>query len=288
MPICGFVRKFEIEPHPKYSGCLRVSVRYSGNTPEIFLELVKEAFPRVDISLEQSKKERFLIYGDREYLIVHEASPNFIKSLRKLLETFERCMTIEDDLDESHTLSPHMVVNDDEALVRSSIGNSVYIAKYLYNVSESEDAFKRIGSRVIKFVKRHPRYRRATAVAFAPSSDPSKTRSLPRSLANIVAKRFGKLLVSPIRRTAIPPQKNYEEAESDKSRAQVQHGTIRINQDVRGANIIVVDDLYESGATMEEVARVMRAEGVDEVLGLAITKNAKFTQGMNLRSWPWG
>ena len=288
MPICGFVRKFEIEPHPKYSGCLRVSVRYSGNTPEIFLELVKEAFPRVDISLEQSKKERFLIYGDREYLIVHEASPNFIKSLRKLLETFERCMTIEDDLDESHTLSPHMVVNDDEALVRSSIGNLVYKAKYSYNISESEDAAQQISSKIIRFVERHPRYRRSTAIGHAPSSNPSRTRTLPRTIASIVAKHFRKPLISPIRQTAIPPQKNYGEADSDKSRAEVQHGTIRINQDVRGANIVVVDDLYESGSTMEEVARVMRAEGADEVLGLAITKNAKFTQGMDLRSWPWG
>ena len=288
MPVCGFVKEFEIAHHPKHKRCLRVSIRHSGNSPNIFSELIRDAFPQVDIWSEQSSKKFILAYGTREHLVVHERGTEFVKSLRNLLKVLERCITIEDGLNESHTLSPHTLVDDDENWRRSSIGNLVYKAKYSYNVSEAEDAAQQIASKIIRFVRRHPRYRRSTAIGYAPSSNPSRTRTLPRTLANIVAKHFRKPLISPIRQTAIPPQKNYEDAESDKSRAEVQHGTIRINQDVRGAKIIVVDDLYESGATMEEVARVMLAEGADEVLGLAVTKNAKFTQGLDLRSWPWG
>ena len=288
MPVCGFVSKFKIVPHPKRSGCLRVSVWYSGNSPEIFSELVREAFPKVGIFSEQSRKKFLLVYGNVENFVVRENDPRFAKSLQNLLNTFERCIMIEDDLDESHTLSPHSLVGDDETLRRSSIGNLIYQAKYSYNISQSEDAAQQITSRVINFVNSHPRYRRSTAVAFAPSSNPSKTRSLPRTIAGRVAKHFGKPLISPVRRSKIPAQKNYEEAETGKSRAEVQHDTIQINQDVKGEKVIIIDDLYESGATMEEVARATRTVGADEVLGLAITKNAKFTQGMDLRSWPWG
>ena len=61
MPVCGFVSKFKIVPHPKRSGCLRVSVWYSGNSPEIFSELVREAFPKVGIFSEQSRKKFLLV-----------------------------------------------------------------------------------------------------------------------------------------------------------------------------------------------------------------------------------
>ena len=288
MPVCGFIREFEIAPHPEYKGCLRVSIRHSGNSPTIFSELIRDAFPQVDIWSEQSSEKFILVYGNREHLVVRDRSTEFIKSLRNLLKSLKRCITIEDGLDESHTLSPHTLVDDDENWHRSSIGNLVYKAKYSFNISESEDATQQIASKIIRFVRRHPRYRNSTAIGYAPPSNPSRTRTLPGTLTQTVANHFDKPIISPIRQTAIPPQKNYEGGETDKSRTEVQHGTIRIDQDVRGAKAIIIDDLYESGATMEEVARVLRAAGADEVLGLAITKNARFTQGLDLRSWPWG
>ena len=129
MPICGFVRKFEIVSHPEYSDCLRVSIWYSGSTPEVFSELLGETFPNVGISSERSRKKRFLVHGDVEHIVVNKNNRKLVKSLENLLKVFGRCITIEDGLDESHALSPHSPKNEDDEFYRSKVGTLVNQAK---------------------------------------------------------------------------------------------------------------------------------------------------------------
>jgi predicted amidophosphoribosyltransferase len=42
-----------------------------------------------------------------------------------------------------------------------------------------------------------------------------------------------------------------------------------------GQTVIVLDDLYQSGATINEMGRTVRARGAKLVLGLAVTKTQK-------------
>lgn len=192
MPICGFVRNFEIEPHPKYAGCLRVTIRKSGNSPDIFPELIRKAFPRVDVFSENSKKGRFLIHGYLEHIVVKEDNPKFVKSLKKLLNILRRCITIEDDLDESHALSPHYPKNEDDKFYRSEVGTLVNHAKDYTGRQPFQDrrATQRLIKMVMNFVDKHPRYRRADAIAYAPSSNPSRNQTLPSTVASVISKQL--------------------------------------------------------------------------------------------------
>lgn len=52
-------------------------------------------------------------------------------------------------------------------------------------------------------------------------------------------------------------------------------GAFEASDAVAGRNIIVLDDLYQSGATINEVGRTVRSQGARVVLGLAVTKTQK-------------
>jgi ComF family protein len=49
-------------------------------------------------------------------------------------------------------------------------------------------------------------------------------------------------------------------------------GAFALKGDVRGRNILLVDDLYDSGATLQEAARVLQRAGVASIVVLTLTK----------------
>jgi ATP-dependent DNA helicase RecQ len=49
-------------------------------------------------------------------------------------------------------------------------------------------------------------------------------------------------------------------------------GAFALKGDVRGQRLILIDDLYDSGATLEEVAKVLTRGGVGSIVVLTLTK----------------
>jgi predicted amidophosphoribosyltransferase len=49
-------------------------------------------------------------------------------------------------------------------------------------------------------------------------------------------------------------------------------GAFKVQGDVRGKRLLLVDDLYDSGATLEEVTRVLRQAGAARVCVLTLTR----------------
>jgi predicted amidophosphoribosyltransferase len=45
--------------------------------------------------------------------------------------------------------------------------------------------------------------------------------------------------------------------------------------DVRGKTVLLVDDIYQSGFTLNEVGRVLFEAGAESVLGLVATKTGR-------------
>ena len=103
----------------------------------------------------------------------------------------------------------------------------------------------------------------------------------------MVSESVGKSLLVADRIRGIPAQKEYNAEAAGVPRNEMQEGSVALRHTVDGQTIIVIDDLYETGSTMAEVARACRARGAASVLGLAFVKNAKATYGMNLSEWPW-
>lgn len=54
-----------------------------------------------------------------------------------------------------------------------------------------------------------------------------------------------------------------------------QNNKIRINRDIRDKNILVIDDLYQSGATIWQYAKYLKENGASSVFGLVCVKSLK-------------
>lgn len=45
------------------------------------------------------------------------------------------------------------------------------------------------------------------------------------------------------------------------------------NSDIKGKNILLIDDVYTTGATMEECAKILKSNGAKKILGMVIARN---------------
>ena len=291
MPFCTFIEDFALDVTHRSAFAMEVGERSvtaiivpKGGLQVRFSHIVRRAFPHAKV-VRMPSPNRF---ETKEVFEVVSEDTEMEPRLRAFLTSLRGCITIDDGLDESHALAPHSVLSDD-GWNRTYVGNLVNRAKdYYSNYSyRDRDAASEICERVLEFFRWHPRYSDAGAVAPAPSSNPDVEENLPRVIASVVSEELGKRLLIPRRLEEIPPQKDYDEAESGISREKLQEGTVGLDYWLSGV-IVVIDDLYESGGTLMEVGRACRNAGANAVLGLAITKNAKKTQGMGVDTWPWG
>jgi predicted amidophosphoribosyltransferase len=62
---------------------------------------------------------------------------------------------------------------------------------------------------------------------------------------------------------------------TDTQHAAVLRGSFRVSESLRGAQVLVVDDVFRSGASMGEVARACRAAGAQSVSGLCVARTLR-------------
>lgn len=89
-------------------------------------------------------------------------------------------------------------------------------------------------------------------------------------IANEVGKQLGVVVVDVVRQV----KKNKEQGKIKSRRDKVKNvkGVFEINKDidVKGRYVLLVDDVFDSGATMREVSKILKRAGVGFVWGLAI------------------
>ncbi len=281
MPVCSFVREFRLDTADH---SVTATILSEGGSLISFGAVVQQAFPEAIVFPVPPKGA----LDRQETFDVVSSDPEIEARLDTFLRLLERCITIDDSLDECHALSPHSLPSDD-GWNRTRVGNLVHRAKDYYSNSSyrDRDATDEICGRVLDFFSRHPRYGAADTVVPAPSSNPEVQENLPWVIASFVCEVLDNQLVIPRRLKLIPAQKGYDEIASGISREELQEGTVEVDEILSGA-VVVIDDLYGSGGTLTEVARACRSSSAASVLGLAITKIAKQTKGMDIALWPWG
>jgi len=167
-------------------------------------------------------------------------------------------------------------------LVRSKLGMLVNRAKY--GLFPHPGARAAIRQALCEFIRAHPRYSRASAVAAIPPRRAGNKSSLSQRLAPDIADDLGVREVEIIRVETRPAQKEIQDdnrARGVERRFQNQRGFMRVDDDVNGISVVALDDLYGSGGTMAEAARALKETGAVEVLGLTMTKQRLF-EGVRL------
>ncbi len=123
-------------------------------------------------------------------------------------------------------------------------------------------------------------YDSATCVVAMPPSDPEKGFDLPEYLAAGISRGLGK----PDRSTAVlttrkrPPSKSV----ALEKKLSAIDGTVSVAPDVfRNQIVLLVDDLYQSGVTMNYVAMLLLEAGAKKVFGLACEKTCRNDDNVN-------
>jgi competence protein ComFC len=173
-------------------------------------------------------------------------------------------------LERQHTLSSTLIGHDSNGnpqfdTKRSELGELVYRLK---NRSDRK-ALAPIAEAAVEFIK-----------GWAPTVDvivpvpPSRRRAYQPVVE--IAKAIGELLGLPVDPAAISKARETRELKNVfdfKERTMALQGAFKANEKaVRGKRILLVDDLYRSGATAAIVAKALTSGGATTVQMLAMTK----------------
>lgn len=148
---------------------------------------------------------------------------------------------------------------------RSPAGELAYRLKYRQDTSALED----LVCEAIRLLEAHPELSRADAIVPAP---PTAHRDFDHvdAFAREFATRLGLDVLDALTKArSTAPQKAF------RTLAQKKHnvsGAYAADRSVAGRRILVVDDLYDSGATLEEITLCLRRAGAAAVLVLTMTR----------------
>jgi hypothetical protein len=251
---------------------------------EWFARIVCSAFPASGFSRAGEPSDSGFL-GLRKTLTLRGRPPaGGLEELRRFLSLLTGTLTIEDSLDESHSLGYHQDEDETGELVRSELGWLVIRASAKYGRPPEADARRRITEALRRFIEGHPRYRRAKAIAAVPPRQEGGQGSLCQTVAADLAAQLGLMWIEIVRVSDRPPQKDIVDEDRKKGverRIANQEGSMGVGNDVAGLSVVVVDDLYGSGGSMREAARALRHSRAKEVLGLTATKQRLY-EGVRL------
>ena len=206
---------------------------------------------------------------------LRDADAAAIERVRAFFDIFKEAIAIEDLTRGSFALSANFSF-DGEIPKRTLIGNLVNAAKP-YNATPTPQhnaAASELGDRMARFLE-NGCIGAIDSVIAVPPSDPKKAYS-PRILAARIAEKRGiDDLTDAIVKTRQTRQlKNLSKLE----KAMEVAGSIRVDPTaIAGRTILVVDDLYQSGTTLNFVALELEESGAEGVFGFAAVKTMRNT-----------
>jgi hypothetical protein len=199
-----------------------------------------------------------------------------LDSVRRFIEAIRSCVIVRDLTDASIALGYRARKSGSGGLERTELGQLMRDAKP-YDESPTE-AHRKAGGELARrlraFMDAVPLYRDVDGFVAVPSSNPKKGFSLPRGFAADLARHTGKVDLSGALTKATPTPEMKNLAREGKMDALIGSIVVDATQ-VAGKSIVVVDDLYQSGLTINYIAEELRAAGAKEVFGLAVVKTLR-------------
>lgn len=225
-------------------------------------------FPHVSKNKWKTTEKCYVTYFQR---ISHED----LASVRAFVEAIRPYVVIKDLTAGSMALGFRAATGASGDLEATEIGQLMQTAKP-YNdppTREHHRAGIALAQRLCDLVKSMALYRDVDGFMAIPCAS-SKRFSLPRGFAHELAKQTGKANLSEaVTKLKVTPEvKNLSLAD----KLEAIFGSVTVDRArVAGKSIVVVDDLYQSGLTMNYVAEELRLAGAREVFGLAAVKTLR-------------
>ncbi len=170
------------------------------------------------------------------------------------------------DLDGGTALAFHTFIQNGEH-VHTEVGDRVHAFKYRGEKVQVEWLLER----ALKMLAERPPFKEIDAVAFVPSTDANRPYLPVPLFAENLRQRLGVTAICQLRKTRVTrPQK--EMVTLEQKRRNVAGAYAVHESSVKEQRILLVDDIYDSGATINECARVLKAAGAAKVYALTLTK----------------
>lgn len=155
---------------------------------------------------------------------------------------------------------------DGDTQNRGIIGDLVFRFKY----RGEQTLARELAARWAELLREHAEFPKFNSVVPVPPSTPREYDPVSNLAAALAAELKIPPLFSVLAKTrATKPQK--EMTSHAQKQANVR-GAFIVKDDVRGKHILLVDDLYDSGATLQEAARVLQRAGAASIVVLTLTK----------------
>jgi hypothetical protein len=131
-----------------------------------------------------------------------------------------------------------------------------------------------LAAECIEVLKELTCYDGADCVVAVPPSNPDKEYSLPRLLAAAIADEMDmEDLTKSI--VTVKKRESVKEVALD-AKLKLLRGSIEVEPDIfNGRTVLLIDDLYQSGTTINYCAQLLLESGADAVLGLACEKTCR-------------
>ena len=147
---------------------------------------------------------------------------------------------------------------------RSGVGEMTFKLKY----REDDSALQPLVDEALKLCRQHPELVRVDAIVPVPPST-KRPRDPVKLFCQAMSRRLNLPVMDIVTRTR-PTKPQKEMRTLAQKRANVA-GAFAISGRVRGS-VLVIDDLYDSGATLEEVVRALQRAGVPTACVLTLTR----------------
>lgn len=218
------------------------------------------------------------IYSNFEWgTYIHGANPEMRQQVAALLNLCKQHVFIQDDLTETFALGYHTETTATGGWRYTPMRELVYGAKpYSRPVTAAHrEKAADLAHAYAAFIAQHPSYSRATVVTAVPGRA-EKSFDLPAELAGQIAVSCGKIdgrqYVQKVRQTR--PVKDCK-TEQEKINNVRNAFAVASDADLTDKDVILIDDIYQSGFTLNEVGRVLFEAGARSVFGLVATKTGR-------------
>jgi flavodoxin len=138
---------------------------------------------------------------------------------------------------------------------------------------QTKEAADKLVEHCVTFLTTMGCYSSADCIVAMPPSAPSKNFNLPRYLAKRIAEKWGKEDLSEY--LTGKPRNSMKEVPLAK-KLDTLLGTIEVTDGVfDGRNVLLLDDLYQSGVSMNYCGLILRQAGAKKIFGLACEKTCR-------------
>jgi ATP-dependent DNA helicase RecQ len=189
------------------------------------------------------------------------------KAVAQFLEQRETPELSGSYLDVGIALAFHTVVSRSEH-IRTDIGERVYRFKYMLDSSQADW----LASRAAKILEEKEFLNNIDLVVYVPGTQSDRPYEPVCLFAKNLCEQIDKPLICGLRKTrSTRPQKEMQTVEQKRRNV---HGAFAVTQPkkVVSRKILLVDDLFDSGATVNECAKILKRAGAKKVYVLTLTK----------------